>query len=636
MAERLGSAVLELKTDSTKYTKGVKMALVGAKKLDRGLVKTKRTASKLGKALSGLGKRVGNLAKSFVSMRSAVVIAAGVVGFALLVRKAIETADKIGKVADKVGLTTDSLQELRFAARLASVDQKTLDLAMQRFSRRVGEAAQDTGELKGTLEQYGIEVRNVDGSMRNLDDVLDGISDAMNGAKSDSERLRIAFKAFDSEGAALVLVMGKGADALQAVRDEAKALGLVIPESLIRQASNANDEFTRMSEVIKVQLTIALASLSPLVISLGNAFLQHVPSIKSFTENIIVMLGVFKGVSLETLREELVDTEEELAIMEQAWFEALAAAVDFFTVPLGFDTYDEDIMQLKARIEALTMAIEAATLAAAGLNKESEELAILIQPARFQPVSEKEFKEAMKKREQLEKRAQRVIAQTRTAQEKFNETFSDLRELLSLGKIDWETYQRAVEEAQVTLQEAQNEGVDTFDALEQAGEHAFDNLTDALLDFTETGKLGWESLARVAIAAIRDILSASIKSGLGNLLGGVFTPTVSFGTLSPLRPPVGTRREHGGRLAAGQLSLVGEAGIEAFRPDSSGTIISNADLMGSNRGDSFFIDARGADQAGIQRLERIITSLNGSIERRSVAAVREASMRSPAFFRAGR
>lgn len=639
MAERLGSAVLELRTDDAKFTKGVKGALVGAKKLDRGLVKAKRSAGKLGKTLGGLGKRVGNLGKSFVSMRGAAVLAAGVIGLGLLIKKSLDTADAIGKAADAIGISTDALQEYRFAAEIAGVSTAVLDKSLLKATKNIGELARSSSELDLTLTDLDATLLADVRAANSVEEAIDLVFVAMASYEKQTKRAAVANAFFGRSGILLTNIVRDGVDAFRLIIAEARTFGLIIPESIIRNAEEANDQLLRMARVISTQTTIALASLAPIIIEIGNAFLENIPKIKSFTENIMLTFGVFEGVSLDKLRQELVETKEELAAADRVWVAVLETALDFVTEPiLGLETFSERIARLKARIEALTMTIDAATVAAAGLNEESETLAITIQPARFKPVSEEEFNAAIKKREELEKRAQRVIAQTRTAQEQFNMTMVNLGELLSLRKIDWETYRRAVEEAQKELQEANEEGTNTFDALERAGESAFDNLTDALLDFTETGKLEWRSLAQVAIAALQDILSASIKSGLSGLIGDLFGgPGVTTGTLSPLRPPPGPLRlEHGGRLSSGRLALVGEAGPELFMPDTSGTVISNRDLVGSNRGDTFFIDARGADQAGIQRLERIITSLNGSIERRSVAAVREASMRSPAFFRAGR
>jgi hypothetical protein len=45
------------------------------------------------------------------------------------------------QTADTIGVGVEALQELRFAAKASGVEQQTLDMALQRFTRRAAEAA---------------------------------------------------------------------------------------------------------------------------------------------------------------------------------------------------------------------------------------------------------------------------------------------------------------------------------------------------------------------------------------------------------------------------------------------------------------------------------------------------------------
>ena len=54
----------------------------------------------------------------------------------------------------------EALQEFRYAASFAGVEQQTLDMALQRFTRRAAEAAQGTGEAKDAFAQMGIALRD--------------------------------------------------------------------------------------------------------------------------------------------------------------------------------------------------------------------------------------------------------------------------------------------------------------------------------------------------------------------------------------------------------------------------------------------------------------------------------------------
>ena len=130
--------------------------------------KTKLAFRSINTGLGRMQKAVMGLTK----LMPALAVGFSAVALVQFTKNAFKTADAIAKTADKIGLTTKSLQELRFGAKLSGVETNTLDMAMQRFSRRLGEALQGTGELKQTLIDYGIAVRNVDGSSRSVDAVL--------------------------------------------------------------------------------------------------------------------------------------------------------------------------------------------------------------------------------------------------------------------------------------------------------------------------------------------------------------------------------------------------------------------------------------------------------------------------------
>ncbi|MEZ7197030.1 hypothetical protein [Pseudodesulfovibrio karagichevae] len=259
---------------------------------------------------TGTMRRIGlvsrNLTNELFSMRNA-LMGGAVAGMAALVRQSIEATDQIGKVADKVGLTTDQLQELRYSANLAGVAQAQLDMGMQRFSRRLGEVSQGQGELLKTSKQYGVELRNADGSMRSNIDLLGDWSEVIKNAESDQEALRIAFKLFDSEGAALVNMLRGGSEGLKGMRREARELGLVIDESLVRSSEKANDQLTKMEMLLQARLRSTLAELSPDIIELANStfewvranrelLTQDVPGyVRKIIENVKSFNGIVAG-----------------------------------------------------------------------------------------------------------------------------------------------------------------------------------------------------------------------------------------------------------------------------------------------------------------------------------------------------
>ena len=116
--------------------------------------------------LKGLGRQAELLRTGIRTLGGALIGAATVGGLGALIDRSISAADAIGKTADKIGVGVEALQELRFAAKASGVEQQTLDMALQRFTRRAAEAAQGTGEAKDALAQMGIALRDQSGNLR--------------------------------------------------------------------------------------------------------------------------------------------------------------------------------------------------------------------------------------------------------------------------------------------------------------------------------------------------------------------------------------------------------------------------------------------------------------------------------------
>ena len=61
---------------------------------------------------------------------------AGVAALTSFANKALDTADAIAKTSDKLGISTDTLQEYRFALDLAGVSQAQVDKGLEQVAAR--------------------------------------------------------------------------------------------------------------------------------------------------------------------------------------------------------------------------------------------------------------------------------------------------------------------------------------------------------------------------------------------------------------------------------------------------------------------------------------------------------------------
>lgn len=178
--------------------------------------------------------------------------------------------DRVAKTADKLGLTTEALSGLHHAAKLSGLGINTLDMAVQRMVRRVAEAAHGMGEARGAIAELGLSAAAL--ARLPADQQLARIADRMAAVESQADRVRLAFKLFDSEGVAMVNVLKDGSAGLAAARDDAERLGLTFTRQQGAMVEAANDAMTRAGAAVdglKMRLTIGLA---PVVEDIANKF----------------------------------------------------------------------------------------------------------------------------------------------------------------------------------------------------------------------------------------------------------------------------------------------------------------------------------------------------------------------------
>ncbi|HYI39280.1 MAG TPA: tail tape measure protein [Allosphingosinicella sp.] len=111
------------------------------------------------------------------------------------------------------------------------------------------------------------------------------------------------------------------------------------------------------------------------------------------------------------------------------------------------------------------------------------------------------------------------------------------------------------------------------EGLERAGRV----IETALLRAVRTGKLGFDDLKSVALAAMAEIAQAAIRTGLQAVAGGSGGGGGAGGLLAAAAQILGgllgaPGRATGGPVAPGRPYLVGERGPELFVPTASGRV----------------------------------------------------------------
>ncbi|ANP64998.1 hypothetical protein [Vibrio alginolyticus] len=201
----------------------------------------------------------------------AAVAAAG--SLALVYNQQAALIDQTAKFADRIGISTEALTQFRHASELTGVGSKNLDMSLQRMTRRIAEAATGSGEAAPALKQLGLDAQAL-GQMT-PDQQLYTLADAFTQVESQSERVRLAFKLFDSEGVGMVNMLAGGSDGLRTMADEADRLGITLSRIDAAKVEMANDAMYKVgvtTTALKQEITTQLA---PIVAAMAEEFLAY-------------------------------------------------------------------------------------------------------------------------------------------------------------------------------------------------------------------------------------------------------------------------------------------------------------------------------------------------------------------------
>lgn len=260
--------------------------------LDKRLKETEKNSEHLTRKF----KQLNNVGLGVKKAFGGIAVAAGAWGVKSQIEESVAFADALAKTADKLGLTTDELQEYRFAAKLSNIEQTALDTGMQRWIRRLGEAASGSGDLKKVLEANNIAIRDENGQLRDSNAVLGDYADAIQGAETDQEKLLLSFKAFDTEGVAMVNMLRDGSQGLQELRQNARDSGAVMDSELIRKAEIINDKWETLTHTIGVELKSALISVADVFVDTAtNAEKMDIIAVKMRAINLEIEHGAQMG-----------------------------------------------------------------------------------------------------------------------------------------------------------------------------------------------------------------------------------------------------------------------------------------------------------------------------------------------------
>ena len=209
-----------------------------------------------------------------------------------LASKASSTADEIDKMSIRTGLSSQQLQELRFAASQTGVSFGAVESASTRM----------TGTLRTNeraFEQLGVRTRDLNGNLRSADELFNETIRALATMENEMERNIAGQEIFGRGFTEMIPLIAAGADGIEELSARAHELGSVLSDEAIA----ANVKFADTMDEVKTALRGAfgeiMTALMPALQGFLNWVLEHMPQIQAVMEKVMIGIQTIVTIAFE-------------------------------------------------------------------------------------------------------------------------------------------------------------------------------------------------------------------------------------------------------------------------------------------------------------------------------------------------
>jgi len=264
-AIRQGRAFVELFTDDTQLTRGLRRAETAVEKFGANV-------SKIGSKLMMAGTA---MAAPFV---------AGAAAF-------VKVGGALKEMSDRTGVAVETLSALQYAASQTGTSIEALEKGLRLSQKLIGS---DAGAK--TLERLGLSAEKLRG-LAPAEQFM-ALADALAKIPDPAGRTAAAMQLFGRAGAELIPLMSGGSAGIAKLTDEARRLGLIMSTEDATAADHLEDSMRRVRLQMAHSSAVIGAALAPALEGLAKWLSVVIPKIKEFLEknsDLIVKAAALSG-----------------------------------------------------------------------------------------------------------------------------------------------------------------------------------------------------------------------------------------------------------------------------------------------------------------------------------------------------
>lgn len=528
------------------------------------------------------------MASSFQSVGLSLASATGLggaLGLTGILTTAVSVNQELAKMADiakRVSLSTDQIQEIKFAANAGGVTDSAVFSGLERMASLLNESTRSENDLSKLFAANNLKLTDRQGKLIGVNEALSRAANLIRNAATEQDKIKIAEMLGLSRE--WVRALEGGSQAFNKAASEARSAGAVIDADIIRKAQEFDREWTKATAKWTAQVKAGAAAILPDLMKLAETAVSVLEKLSEFATNSVIASKLSEGIELsaQELRNAIALAKSKGSPVDPSWIadlERLEAAerklkeeraktrvtvnrepppdAPKTVIPTEKRTEnDQDAFTRAQDAARKRIALVEADTRAVGLNEAARE--------RLRTVAELE---------EAARRANRdagladisVTDQQRAAIDRLADATERAAQTAQRAKQQWQ-------DSQQTISYLGNIGIDVWDRMAQGGQKFSDVLADVSRMLAKAAAQAF-LLGEGPLAGLFGTKSAT--GGVGGLVGSLF----------------GGFRAEGGPVSAGRAYVVGEERPEVFVPKTPGTILPSVPSGGSVTSNSTTINA---------------------------------------------
>ncbi len=230
-----------------------------------------KTLDKIKTELSEIGSAAMSAGAKFTGVGLAITgsLTAAVMHFA-------NVGSELNDMSKRTGLSTTAIVELGYAAKMTGKDIGTVEVAVKKMQKSLGEIGPESKSVAAAMEQIGLSVKELSGLKP--EDQFQAIAEGIAAVEDPTRRAALAMTIFGKSGTDLLPMI----EDIKALRAEAKELGIAPSPESIAAADAIGDAIDKLKAVVSAAMFEIGAAVAPSMLGIITSMIEAAKQVRQF------------------------------------------------------------------------------------------------------------------------------------------------------------------------------------------------------------------------------------------------------------------------------------------------------------------------------------------------------------------